>query len=75
MSNFIKQSEYRYIVFNQNDFNNVLYYYFEATDENKKNIRSMVQDYPKKYPCKIVIIDKTFELSKIYIDIEYGVRV
>jgi hypothetical protein len=48
-------------------------------DIQKKEIREMLQNYPILnehhskgtfvYPCAFVIIDKTFECGKIYVDI------
>jgi hypothetical protein len=63
-------------VWNQNGFNNALYDFYEAVDESfppfwpysKKDVRGMVQNWPKKYPCNINIIDKTHECGRIYIE-------
>lgn len=69
MENFKQNSGHCYWVKNQNAFNQAIYHYFgEDTDYSKKEIRSMVQTYPTKYPCTIVIVDLTFESNRIYIE-------
>lgn len=81
----IKLSENLYVANNQNSFNQCLYDYFGCDDEDndtrysKKEIREMLQNYPipnehhskgtPVYPCAFVIIDKTYECGRIYVDI------
>jgi len=66
MSKFSKITRHCYIVENQNGFNNALYDYFK--DYKKESVRKMVQDYPKYYPTTIVIVDQSFECSRVYIE-------
>lgn len=74
MSKFRKITGHVYNVENQNGFNNALYDYFGATDDGKDNthlkkkVREMVQNFPKSYPTTIVIIDQSFECSRVYIE-------
>ena len=74
MGKFRKISGHVYHVENQNGFNNALYDYFGATDDgmncthSKKGVRKMVQNYPETYPTTIVIINQSFECSRIYIE-------
>ena len=70
-SNCIKADSHSYLVKNQNAFNKALYDFFGINDESnttKKEIRNMVQTYPAYYPCMIIIINQSFECSRIYID-------
>lgn len=71
--NFKRESNYRYKVKNQNGLNNALYDYYtpEETGRTKKEIRNALQNWPIKYPCKIIIIDDMFECNRIYLDIIY----
>ena len=68
MSKFVKLCGHCYIVENQNGFNNALYDFYLRDGHSKENIRKMVQDFPKSYPCGIVIVDQTFECMRIYIE-------
>lgn len=74
MSRFRKITGHVYNVENQNGFNNALYDFFSATDDgknntvSKKDVRRMIQNFPKIYPTTIVIIDQTFECARVYIE-------
>jgi hypothetical protein len=83
-NNGIRLSANLYVADNQNGFEQCLYDYFGHNTNDpsytKKEIREMVQNYPKYdpewhslghaiYPCAFVIIDHTFECGRIYIDI------
>lgn len=65
--NFIKKSGHLYDVKNQNGFNSALYQYFDYTP--KSEVRRMLQNWPKKYPCRINIIDQSFECGRVYVEI------
>lgn len=72
MSNFKKITNHLYTVENQNGFNNALYDYFQCIDENsksKKEVREMIQNFPKTYPTTFVIIDQSFECGRVFIEI------
>lgn len=72
--NFYKHSNHCYSVKNQNGFNNALYHYFGATDNgefgslSKKEVRQMVQNYPKEYPSTIIVVDQSFEFNSLHIE-------
>lgn len=81
---FRKLSTSLYVAFNQNSFNQCLYDYFGHNNNepryNKKVIRKMLENYPaykeewhkggqQIYPCAFIIIDKTMECNKIYIEV------
>jgi len=75
MKGFRKHSKHCYTVKNQNGFNNALYDYFEATDGGENNtvskarVRHMLQNHPNiYYPITIIIIDKSFECERVYIE-------
>ena len=74
MSKFKQITEHLYTAENQNGFTNALYHYFNATDDgnnntySKKKVKEMVQNYPKTYPTSFVIVDKSFECGKVYIE-------
>jgi len=75
VTNFRKITGHVYKVENQNGFNAALYSYFDIPIDNdpknhkrKREIRSMVQTWPTKYPTYIVIVDRTFEHDEIYIE-------
>ncbi len=74
MSKFRKITGHVYKVKNQNGFNNALYDYFGASDNEEPNtytkskVREMIQNYPKIYPTTIVIIDNSFECGRVYIE-------
>lgn len=74
MSNFIRKTGHCYRVKNQNGFNAALYDYFDATNDgagnsySKEEVRRMVQDIPKGFPVSFVIIDKTFECGRLYLE-------
>lgn len=74
---FIKHSGHFYTVRNQNGFNNALYDFFNAGKEmsySKEEVRKMVQNFPLVYPASIIIVDQSFECSRVYIehvDIDY----
>ena len=71
---FHRHTGHFYTVENQNGFNNALYDFYSATDDgvnasySKKDIRKMVQNYPDLYPRSIIIIDQTYECSRIFIE-------
>lgn len=67
MSNFQHIFANHYKVENQNGFNNALYHYYDSKNFSKKEIRSMVENYPTVYPCEIYIIDLVMECHRIYI--------
>lgn len=73
LGNYKKISTSQFKVYNQNGFNNALYDYYKDSidcgDYTKKDIRRMVQNWPKSYPATIIIKDLTFECSRIYIEI------
>jgi hypothetical protein len=71
--NFKKETNYRYKIKNQNGLNNALYDFFDVDNSSysKKDIRRMLQNWPKKYPCKITVVDDTFSCCRIFVDIEY----
>lgn len=74
MGKFTKITDHVYHVENQNGFNNALYDYFDVLRDDgggtreKKEIREMVQNFPKKYPTTIVIVDQSFECRRVYIE-------
>jgi len=74
-TNYKKLNSFIYSVKNQNGFNNACYDFFEAKNESidncysKKEVRDMVENYPKKYPCEFMIIDKTFECLRFYVKV------
>jgi len=76
MGKFRKITGHVYNVENQNGFNNALYDYFCAIDKEdgkgnsytKEKVRKMVQNFPEIYPTTIVIIDNSFECSRVYIE-------
>ena len=61
-----------YLVKNQSGFNNALYNYTRVMRGHdwysRKEIRSMVNDYPVKYPCLIALSDDFFERNIIFVD-------
>lgn len=77
--NFQKLSKYSYFVKNQNGLNNAIYDFYEANDVgspseySKKELRQALQNFPKKYPCEITIIDEMFECWRFYLDIRYDI--
>lgn len=67
--NWHKHSDHCYSVKNQNSFNAALYDYFESkTPEEKSDVRRMLQNWPKKYPTTIIIVDQSFECARVYIE-------
>lgn len=71
---FIQITGHVYKVKNQNGFNNALYHYFGATDNGegrnytKKEVRKMVENWPKIYPTCIVIVDNSFNCARVYVE-------
>ena len=59
-----------YLVKNQSGFNNALYNYTRVMRGcdwySRKEIRSMVNNYPVKYPCLIALSDDFFERNIIF---------
>jgi len=74
LKNHYKITEHSFICNNQNGFNQSLYDYFKATNKGEDNsfsklkVREMLQNYPTHYPCFLIIVDVTFECSRIYIE-------
>lgn len=74
MSKFKKITGHLYVAENQNGFNNAMYDYFNATNEgientkSKKQVRDMIQNFPTIYPIAFVIVDQSFECSRVYIE-------
>ena len=71
MKNFLRHTGHLYTVKNQNGFNNALYNYYEVDKKgnlSKKEVRKMVQNFPEYYPISIIIIDQSFECSRVYIE-------
>lgn len=62
-----------YFCWNQNGFNNALYYHFEANDKEKKGIREQARyNYPLHYPCIMKIWRyHTFEAGRLIAEFEY----
>lgn len=70
-----------FIVTNQNGFNAALYEYYKPDEHDavwgydgihnysKKELRSMVSNYPNDYPALIAIEDNTFEIRSIGVDV------
>lgn len=62
-----------YIIKNQNGFNNALYHYTRIVRGryrySRKEIRGMINVFPKKYPCLISLSDDFFERNVIFVDI------
>lgn len=69
MKNFKRITDHVYKAFNQNGFNNALYDFFGAIDDEKKEVRQMVQNYPAKYPSTFLIVDQSFECCRVYIEV------
>lgn len=72
--NFTKLSDYRYRVENQNGLKNAVYDFFEADElgtPSKKELRSYLRGWPKKYPCIVTIIDNTYGINQITFDVQY----
>lgn len=74
MSKFKRITGHLYTAKNQNGFKNALYDYFNATDNSgnntfsKKQVREMIQNHPVSYPTAFVIINKSFECGRVYIE-------
>lgn len=70
--NYIKITYNIFVVKNQNGFNNALYDYTGCYDGfcSKQEIRSMVTDFPKRYPA-VVILFKIYDIFRISVDILY----
>lgn len=74
MSKFKRIIGHLYTAENQNGFNNALYNYFNATDNgenntfSKKQVREMMEPHPVSYPTAFVIINKSFECGRVYIE-------
>jgi hypothetical protein len=58
-----------YLIKNQNGFNNAIYDFMDAENNEKESIRKAVQNFPTKYPTIISIYSQMFECSRIHIDI------
>ncbi len=75
MGKFYRHTDHLYTVENQNGFKNALYDFFGATDDgkdfttSKQEVKKMVQNYPEIYPCSIVIINQSFECSRVYVEV------
>lgn len=76
--NFKRISGHMYKVYNQNGLNNALYDYFNVDDGEgysggytKERVRKMLENWPKKYPCKIIIVDQSFECARVYLETIY----
>ena len=67
--NYIKLAYNIFVVKNQNGFNNALYDYMDAYGGRYsiQEIRSMVTDFPKRYPAA-VIFHKEYETYRIYVE-------
>jgi len=68
--NYIKIAYNIFVVKNQNGFNNALYD-FMRVDEGfytKQDVRSMVNDFPKKYPA-VVVFEYIHEMSRINVGV------
>lgn len=63
---FIKHTGHLYTVKNQNGFNNALYDYFKNV--KKQDVRKMVNDFPKKYPISMIIVDLNFVCGRVYFE-------
>ena len=68
--NYIKITYNIFVVKNQNGFKNALYDFIGAPDSfcPKKDIRSIVTDFPKSYPS-VVILYTDYENFRIYVDV------
>lgn len=64
-----------FVVKNQNGFNKALYEFkkpdngiYGGNNYTKKELRQMVDNYPKQYPC-VINLNFVWEISKIIVDI------
>ena len=62
-----------YIIKNQAGFNNALYHYTKIVCGrdwySRKQIRGMINTFPRKYPCLISLSNDFFERDAIFVDI------
>ena len=68
--NYIKITYNIFVVKNQNGFNNALYDYMRVDDTSysKQYARSMVTNFPKRYPAAVVF-HKEYETYRIFVDV------
>jgi hypothetical protein len=69
MENYVYLVASIYIAKNQNGFAQAVYEECYDGSHTKKELREMLQSYPKSYPCIFSIDDNSFEESRIYIHI------
>ena len=60
-----------YEVRNQRGLNNALYHCvgYDGLAKGKKEIREMLQNWPKSYPCKLTFIDQSFSCGRVYVEV------
>jgi len=69
--NYIKITYNIFVVKNQNGFNNALYDFMRVDEGcfySKQELRSMVTDFPKRYPAA-VIFHKEYDIGRISVDV------
>lgn len=72
--NYIKISYNVFVVKNQNGFNNSIYEFMYGPNYDndgfytKKELRQMVNDYPRNYPS-LVVFGKNAEVQKINVNV------
>ena len=68
--NYIKITYNIFVVKNQNGFNNALYDYMDVANSyySKQELRSMVTDFPKRYPSA-VIFHKEYDIGRISVEV------
>lgn len=72
--NYIHISANTYLVKNQNAFNAALYFEYGCKEDDtglysKKELRDMIQNYPKEYPAIVVILDRDFGCWRIHVNV------
>lgn len=69
--NYIKITYDIFVVKNQNGFNNSLYDFMRVDEGcfySKQELRSMVTDFPKRYPAA-VIFHKEYDIGRISVEV------